>query len=255
MPATACIPRLLTALLLLQLPLLGACAPNEPEASQNSDRYTYTSRNRDGIGKFYLGREISYVMGHQGARWLERPEREREERTDLALQNLPLQPGDAVADIGAGSGYFSIPMAQLVGATGTVYAVDIQPEMLSRLEKNAAAAGVENIKLIQGAADQTNLPANAIDMALFVDVYHELEWPYEVMESLYASMKPGGRVVLLEYRAEDPTVPILRLHKMTSEQAIKELEAVGFSFVENLDFLPQQHFLVFEKSAESSAAN
>ena len=242
--------RLLSLSLLLQLPLLTACASEEPDAQAGSDRYRYTSANRDGIGKVYMGREISYVMGHQGARWLERPEREREERTDLALENLPLEPGDVVADIGAGSGYFSIPMARMVGAEGLVYAVDIQPEMLSRLEKNAADAGVENIELILGDADATNLPESSVDMALFVDVYHELEWPFEVMTSLYASMKPGGKVVLLEYRAEDPLVPILRLHKMTEEQAVKELEAVGFRFLENADFLPQQHFLVFERPAE-----
>jgi ubiquinone/menaquinone biosynthesis C-methylase UbiE len=209
--------------------------------------YEYAQPNPEGIGKFYLGREISHVMGHQGAAWLERTDREREERTDLLIENLPIGPGSAVADVGAGTGYFSLPIARIVGDTGTVYAVDIQPEMLAIIGERSANEGISNIETVLATDRNPGLPSEAIDLALFVDAYHEFEWPWEVMSAVYESLVPGGKVVLIEYRAEDRSVAIRRLHKMTERQARTEMAAVGFIFVENGDFLPQQHFLVFEK--------
>lgn len=237
--------RLLTALL-AALPLL-ACSQEPAPVTATDSPYQYTSPNRDGIGKLYMGREISYVMGHLGAGWLERPSREREERTDLLLDNLPIEPGDTVADIGAGTGYFSLPMAAQVGDTGKVYAVDIQQEMLDIIALRTEQQGITNIERVLAAADDPRLPSNAIDMVLLVDAYHEFEWPYEVMSGIVDSLVSGGRVVLIEYRAEDPRVPIKRLHKMSEEQARRELEALGLVFAENRDLLPQQHFLVFRK--------
>jgi FkbM family methyltransferase len=223
------------------------CLTQTGFAAGDDKRYRYEQPNSDGIGKVYMGREISHVMGHQGARWLERSGRESEERTDLLLSNLPLTAGQSVADIGAGTGYFSLPMAQIVGSKGRVYAVDIQPEMLAIIEQRSATQGISNIESILATEQNPGLPRDSINMALFVDAYHEFEWPNEVMLAIYASLIPGGKVILIEYRAEDPKVSIKRLHKMTEQQAREELTAVGFNFVENLDVLPRQHFLVFQK--------
>lgn len=235
-------------LALFGLPLSG-CASDTGDTSETDAEgvYQYSAGSLDGIGKQYMGREISHVMGHRGAGWLERPDREAEERTDLLLDNLPINPGDSVADIGAGTGYFSLPMAKLVGDTGTVYAVDIQPEMLAIIADRSAAMGVTNVKRVLATVNDPQLPPDTLSMVLFVDAYHEFEWPREVMIAVRDSLVSGGKVVLIEYRAEDPSVPIKRLHKMTEQQARKELEAVGLVFVSNEEFLPQQHFLVFEK--------
>jgi ubiquinone/menaquinone biosynthesis C-methylase UbiE len=216
------------------------------------DRYDFRRPNREGIGKFYLGREISHVMGHQAAAWLERADRKEQERTDLLLENLPISRGDNVADIGAGTGYFSLPMAQMVGEAGTVYAVDIQQEMLDIIANRALYEGIANIQPILAMEADPRLPGNSIDMALFVDAYHEFEWPWEVMSAVYESLVPGGKVVLIEYRAEDRNVPIRKLHKMTVRQARREMAAVGLVFVKNHKFLPQQHFLVFEKPLDNA---
>ena len=232
-------------LLLCLLFILPACS--QPATQSASDgRYEMGQASRDGIGKFYMGREISHVMGYQGASWLERPNREAEERTDLLVENLPLEADDVVADIGAGTGYFVFRMAPRV-PEGKVYAVDIQPEMLEIITKRMAETGVQNVETIRSTEMSTNLPDSTVDVVLYVDVYHELSYPYEMMQSVYNALKPGGKVILIEYRAEDPTVPIKPLHKMSEAQARKELEAAGFTWVETKDFLPQQHFLVFEK--------
>ncbi|MDB4307823.1 class I SAM-dependent methyltransferase [Gammaproteobacteria bacterium] len=237
----------IAALAAFVLPL-SSCANDTPGNGPEVDSaYEYSAGNRDGIGKRYMGREISHVMGHRGAGWLERPDRESEERTDLLLSNLPIKPGDSVADIGAGTGYFSLPMAELVGDAGTVYAVDIQAEMLAIIEERSATNGISNIERVLATADDPRLPADTLSMVLFVDAYHEFEWPREVMTAVRDGLVSGGKVVLIEYRAEDPSVPIKRLHKMTEKQARKELEAIGLVFVSNEEFLPQQHFLVFEK--------
>jgi SAM-dependent methyltransferase len=230
----------------------GEVAP--PAGTTSGGTYEYRAGSRDGIGKFYMGREISHVMGHLGAGWLERPGREREERTDLLLDNLPLEPGDVAADLGAGTGYFSIPMARRVGPTGRVLAVDIQPEMLSIINDRVAAENLANIDTILAAEDDPRLPQDSVDLLLLVDAYHEFTYPREVMQGAMKGLKPGGRVVLIEYRAENPLVPIKPLHKMTEAQAIAELEAVGLAWQDTLDFLPRQHFLIFRKPEQTATA-
>lgn len=225
-----------------------ACAkePAVPPTGAADDVYTFRAAARDGIGKVYQGREISFVMGHLGAGWLERPEREREERTDLLLNNLPLADDSVVADIGAGTGYFSLPIAARV-PRGRVLAVDIQPEMLDIVSSRAKAAGLANVEPVQASETDPRLPANTVDVVLMVDAYHEFSHPYEVMQGVVQGLKPGGRVVLIEYRTEDPRVPILTLHKMSEAQARKEMKVVGLEWVETRDFLPQQHYMVFRK--------
>lgn len=215
-------------------------------AATDSERYTEKRPSRDGIGKVYMGREISHVMGHLGAGWLERPAREREERTDLLIERLPLQPDDMVADIGAGTGYFSIPMAKRV-PDGKVFAVDIQQEMLDIIEARKRDGAPDNIETVLGTVASPGLPSNGVDLILIVDAYHEFSHPYEMGRAMAQALKPGGTLILIEYRAEDPGVPIKPLHKMSEQQAIDEMRAIGLQHVRTEDFLPQQHFLVFEK--------
>ena len=221
-----------------------ACLP--AGAAPEDGVYSTRRPSRDGIGKVYMGREISFVMGHQGIGWLERSGREREERTDLVVANMELAEDAVVADIGAGSGYFTFRIAPRV-PRGKVLAVDIQPEMLKVIEERREALGAANVETIQGSEMHPRLPAGEVDAALMVDAYHEFSHPREMMTALYQALAPGGRVFLVEYRAEDPDVPIKPLHKMTEGQARRELEAVGLRFVENRPVLPQQHFLIFEK--------
>jgi ubiquinone/menaquinone biosynthesis C-methylase UbiE len=186
------------------------------------------------------------VMGHLGAGWLERPNREREERTDLLLQNLALKATDHVADLGAGTGYFSFPIAQQVGS-GKVLAVDIEPEMLRLVEQRKLVDGVDNIDTVLASERSPNIPNASVDVVLLVDAYHEFSYPREVMTGVVKGLKPGGRVVLVEYRGEDRSVPIKLLHKMTQRQAIKEMSAVGLQWLRTDDYLPQQHVMVFTK--------
>ena len=205
--------------------------------------------NRDGIGKTYFGREISQVMGHLGAGWLERPEREQEERTDLLLKALALKPGEVVADIGAGSGYFSWRMARQVGETGVIYGVEIQPEMLDLMMANMRRRKVDTIvRPILGTVQDPKLPDAGVDTILLVDVYHELEFPYEMTQAMVRALKPGGRLVLVEYKGEDPEVPIKPLHKMTVAQVRKELGAHPVKFERTISTLPWQHIIVFRKA-------
>lgn len=210
--------------------------------------YAYQQRNpsRDGTGKVYMGREISLVMGHSGINWLERAEREREENPHRAVRGLELAPDAVVADIGSGSGYYAFRIAPLV-PEGKVIGVDIQPEMVEFLNSKAKEMGVKNVESHLGKIDHVQLPAESIDAAIMVDAYHEFSHPNEMMQSLVYALRTGGRIYLLEYRAEDPNVPIKPLHKMTQAQAIKEMEAVGLKHVRTDDFLPWQHFMVFEK--------
>lgn len=211
-------------------------------------QYGTVPRSRDGIGKTYFGREIAQVMGHQGASWLERPEREREERTDLLLDALALEPGDAVADIGAGTGYFSWRIAQRLKGSGRVYAVDVQPEMLELLRANMARHQVADVvQPVLGSAADPALPVESLDLILLVDVYHELAFPHEMTRAMVNSLRPGGRLVLVEYRGEDPTVPIKPLHRMTVAQVRKEMSAHPLQFVKVVNTLPRQHILVFRK--------
>lgn len=210
-------------------------------------QYSYRKADPEGSGRWYFGREIAPVMSHYGIGWLERTEREEEERASLLLKNMDLKPGEYVADIGAGSGYHVVRMAPLVGSTGKVFAVDIQPEMLAYVAGRVQQLKLNNVKTVQGAAKFTRLPAGTIDKMLLVDVYHEFEYPREMAADMFAALKPGGLLFLIEYRAEDETVPIKRVHKMTEKQARAEMEALGFRFVENKDNLPWQHCLIFEK--------
>lgn len=231
-----------------------ACSA-DPESATNrstlngSDSYTQIRPSRDGIGKVYMGREISHVMGHLGAGWLERPSREREERTDLLIQRLPLEPDDVVADIGAGTGYFAIPMARRV-PQGKVLAVDIQQELLDIIEERQQNGAPSNIEPVLGTITDPDLPLSAVDLILLVDAYHEFSHPYEMGTAMAAALKPGGMLILIEYRAEDRTVPIKPLHKMSEAQAVAEMLEVGLEHVRTEDFLPQQHFMVFEKTVD-----
>jgi len=209
---------------------------------------TRADHDPDGTGKFYMGREIAHVMGYQGAEWLERPERRDEERPDQVVEQMKLRPSDVVADVGAGTGYFAFRISRVV-TRGKVFAVDIQPEMLAIIENRKKQLNAENIVALRGSEADAKLPENSVDVALMVDVYHEFAYPREMMLSLIKSLKPGGRLVQIEYRGEDPNVPIKRLHKMTVEQCRKEMAAVGLVWKETKNFLPQQHFIVYEKPA------
>ena len=203
-------------------------------------------RRTTGIGKFYMGREISFVMGHQAAAWLNRPGRIQEEMPDEVVANMSLNPNDVVADIGAGSGYFSFCIAKLV-PDGKVFAVDIQPEMLQLIEGQKTQDGVNNIEGVLGEIDNPNLPPNSIDAAIMVDAYHEFSHPFEMIDGLYNALRPGGRIFLLEYRGEDASVPIRPLHKMTEEQVVREMSVFGLDWTDTLDFLPWQHMMIFTK--------
>lgn len=200
----------------------------------------------DGIGKFYMGREIAQVMGHTAAGWLERPSRESEEKSNRVVNPLALKPTDVVADIGAGTGYFSFRLAPLV-PEGKVLAVDIQPEMLDIINLIKKEKNITNVEPVRGSVTNPNLPTSSVDLALMVDAYHEFSYPREMMEAIVRALKPGGRVVLLEYRGEDPFVFIKALHKMTQKQVRKEMQAVGLQWLETKNFLPQQHLMVFKK--------
>ena len=216
------------------------------DADLDNSHYVTGLSSRDGIGKFYMGREISHVMGHLGAGWLERPERERQERTDLLIAGLNLSDDFVVADIGAGTGYFTFPIAQRL-PRGKVFSVDIQPEMLAHIEQRKALENVVNVETVLGEQDDPKLPNNQIDLAFIVDAYHEFSFPREMGERLQKSLKPGGKLVLVEYRAEDPRVPIKPLHKMSEVQVKQEIAAIGLDWVRTESYLPQQHVLIFQK--------
>jgi ubiquinone/menaquinone biosynthesis C-methylase UbiE len=212
----------------------------------NESAYTEGEASRDGIGKFYMGREISKVMGHLGAGWLERPERVQQERTDLLIEKLALKPTNHVVDLGAGSGYFTFRIAPLV-PQGKVYAVDISPEMLAIVRAKMRKSNAENIETVLSTVTDLKLENNSADCVLIVDAYHEFSHPLEMGKSIYNTLKPGGKLVLIEYRMEDPGIPIKKLHKMSQKQAIKEISAVGLKWEETSEALPQQHFMVFRK--------
>ncbi len=210
-------------------------------------RYQTAEASFDGIGKVYLGREIAQVMGWQGAAWLEREEREQEERGSLLLKELRLAPGMVVADIGAGTGYYSRRIAPRVGPQGKVYAVDVQPQMVAMLEAVAKRPGLGNVIPVLGAAEDVRLPEGSLDLAIMVDVYHELEFPYEVLRSLVRAMKPGGRIVFVEYRAEDSFVPIKALHKMSEAQVRREAALFPLQWERTARSLPWQHVVIFRR--------
>ncbi len=206
--------------------------------------YSYKKGDPNGIGKWYMGREIAHVMGFQGMSWLERPEREEEENTSVLLKNMEIEPTDTIADIGAGSGFHVFKMATMA-TEGEIYAVDIQDEMLKAIQQKKEENDVNNITTIKGSAKSVNLPENAIDKILLVDVYHEFDYPSEMLATIKKALRPEGKVFLIEYRGEDADVPIKRLHKMTEAQAVKEFKAAGFLLKENISNLPWQHCMVF----------
>ena len=213
-----------------------------------TNRYEFRQEHdRDGIGKFYMGREIAHVMGHQAADWLERPERDEEEHTTALIEKLAVKPGDVVADLGCGTGYFSRRLAKKVGAEGSVLAVDIQPEMLDLLTNKMADLSITNVKPILGAITDPKLPPSSVDLVLMVDVYHEFDHPWEMMDGICRALKPGGRVAFVEFRGEDPAVPIKPLHKMTQAQVKKEMKSQPLEWVETIGVLPRQHIIVFQK--------
>jgi len=216
------------------------------QKTKATDNYTYKKGDPNGIGKWYLGREIAHVMGFQGMRWLERPEREKEENTTLLLKNMAITPNDTIADIGAGSGYHVFKMAK-IASHGHIYAVDIQDKMLEAIENKQELTGTHNISTVKGAEQSINLSENSVNKVLIVDVYHELSYPIEVITSIKKAMKTDGKLYLIEYRGEDDSVPIKKLHKMTESQAVKELKAAGFKLEKNLANLPWQHCMVFVK--------
>lgn len=228
-----------------------SCAQVQKEERANTSSadsiYSFAEPgSTDGTGKFYMGREIAQVMGHRGVAWLERDSRKEEERTDLLLEALALEENDVVADLGAGSGYFTFKISELV-PQGRVLAVDIQPEMLDMIEARMSSENISNVSPILGDIDDPALPEDSIDLVLMVDAYHEFSHPREMMEAIVTSLTSEGRVVLVEYRAEDPAVMIKPKHKMTEAQAVKEMEAVGLVLAENKEVLPQQHLMFFVK--------
>lgn len=234
MKAAAC------ALLLL----CGLIAHAEPLAQHYEFRATH---DPDGIGKFYLGREIAHVMGPGGIIWLERSERETEEKPQLVIDALEIKPGQTIADLGAGSGYYSFRIAPLVGPTGRVLAIDIEPKMLEVIAERAGREHVTNIATVRSSERDPNLAPHSVDLLFMVDVYHELEYPYEVMRKVREALKPGGRVALVEYRAEDPQVQIKPVHKMSEAQVRREMQAAGFRHVKTVPTLPLQHLILFER--------
>ena len=214
--------------------------------SLGQDRYKIKSGDPNGIKKWYMGRQIAQVMSHYGIDWLEREEREMEENTSLLLKNLAVKPGMFIADIGAGSGYHSVLLSKMVGS-GKVFAIDVEPEMIAYLNERIKQEKLSRIVPVLSTEQKVSLPENTIDMMLLVDVYHEFSYPYEMALSMRSALKPGGKLVLVEFRSEDPTVPIKTIHKMSKAQAIKEFKAAGFAFDKNIDNLPWQHCMIFTK--------
>jgi ubiquinone/menaquinone biosynthesis C-methylase UbiE len=223
---------------------VGACLAQTATDQHYSTR---ADHDPDGTGRFYMGREIAEVMGPGGIEWLDRSERESEERSSAVLRELRLKPGETVADLGAGSGYFTFPMARAVVPGGRVYAVDVQPEMLQTLRKRAEEQHATDVVVVQADEQNPHLPPGSLDLLLMVDVYHELGYPLEVMQHVVQALKPGGEVCFLEYRKEDPHVPIKELHKMTLEQLKREMAAVGLVEKRDWEGLPLQHMVWFGK--------
>lgn len=221
-------------------------AQKPKDALPRPEPYTFATPSADGIGKIFMGREISHVMGHPGIGWLERTDREKEEAPSKAIALLGLTPDMVIADIGAGSGYYAFRLAGIL-PQGRVVAVDIQQEMLDYLKEEAARRNITNLQPHLGAVDDIKVDAETLDAVLMVDAYHEFSHPVEMLQSIRKALKPGGKIYLLEFRAEDPKVPIKALHKMSKDQAVKEFQAIGFEFVESKPELPWQHLLIFRK--------
>ena len=234
-----------TVLLLLSNILLFS---NKSVAQNNTNdqKYIYKKGDYNGIGKWYMDREIAYVMGYEGIGWLERSEREKEENVSKLIQNMGIKPNDTIADIGAGSGYHVFRMAP-IAKKGMVYAVDIQPEMLMAIENSKETSKIKNIETILSSEKSVYLSKNSVDKILMVDVYHEFSFPIEMITSIKSALKPKGELFLIEYRAEAPKVPIKKIHKMSEKQAVKEMNAAGFKLKKNINNLPWQHCMIFVK--------
>lgn len=209
--------------------------------------YTHKTPSDGGTGKVYFSREIARIMDFKGSAWLERNSRQTEENSNLTIEKLPIDKNSIVADIGAGTGYYTFKIAPKV-PQGRVYAVEIQDDAVNYLKNKAGQLDAKNVTIIKGKEESPELPENSLDLAIMVDVYHELIYPHEMLQSIRKALKPGGKLLLIEYRAEDPKVEIRALHKMSVGQVKKELEANGFRLSVDGEFLPIQHFLLFEKS-------
>lgn len=215
--------------------------------AQQQSPYSFKKPSPNGTGKVYMGREIAQVMSFEGVDWLERNSRTQEENTNLALASLPLKNNMVVADVGAGSGFYTFRVASRI-PKGKVYAVEIQGDAIAHLQKKASENQFSNVEVIKGNDKSPNLPESSVDLAFMVDVYHELQYPAAYLAALSKALKPNGQLLLLEYKKEDPEVAIKPEHKMSVNQVKKELAASGFKLVKNGKFLPLQHFLLFEKS-------
>lgn len=227
--------------------IAGCQLPTQKETLTGEDTvYIYRTGSPEGIGKHYMDREIAGVVGPGSASWLDRTDREEEEHSNQAVDAMQLRPNDVVADIGAGTGYYSMKVASRV-PQGKVFAVELQEELRNHLHRKIKETSVKNIEIVPGDTLQVNLPDNAVDFAFMVDVYHELAWPREMLQSIRNCLKPDGKLMLMEYRGEDPAVRIRPLHKMTVEQITKEMRTSGFILDRRVDTLPIQHFLVFRK--------
>jgi ubiquinone/menaquinone biosynthesis C-methylase UbiE len=238
----------LLQLLLFVLVQAGASSLTAQPLPPPDPLYENRPGSPDGIGKWFLGREIAHYMTHHGAPWLERPEREIEEQPRTLIDALGLRPGMVVGDVGAGSGYLSWRMAQRVGPQGRVYASDIQPEMIANLRTNMAVRGITNVVPVLSLPTDPRLPTNSLDLILLVDVYHECDHPFEMTRAMVNSLKPGGRLVFVEYRGEDRWVPIKPLHKMTELQVRREMALHPLQFVQTRRELPRQHILIFQRT-------
>jgi protein-L-isoaspartate O-methyltransferase len=231
----------------LLLATIGVVNAQFPPTSATANRYERRPlHDPNGIGKFYMGREIAHVMGHLAADWLERPEREAEEKTALLIESLKFRPGETVADIGAGTGYHTRRIAKKVSPGGTVYAVEIQREMLDLLTNSLSRIGITNVVPVLGTITDPNLPL-PVDTILLVDVYHEFDHPYEMTAAMCRALKPGGRLVFVEFRGEDEKVPIKRVHKMTEAQVKKEMSVHPLIWKETIGVLPWQHIIIFTR--------
>jgi SAM-dependent methyltransferase len=227
--------------------VLAVAVPLHSWAEADAPRYEKIPATQDGIGKAFMGRQIARVMSWHSASWLERPARVNEEKPELVLAALDLQRGIVVADIGAGSGYYSSRIAERVGAEGRVYAVDVQPGMIEYLRAEMKKQGVENVKPVLGTATDPRLEAESVDLAVMVDVYHEFAYPFEMLTGIVRALKPGGRIAFVEYRANDPTVPIKPEHTMDEAQVRREAAVHPLQWEKTVIDLPRQIVVVFRK--------